>query len=508
MQTRAMPARGVLLAGVLALLSVDCTRGAPPAPVVLTAAVRADISGVFPNPPVTNDSFTLDVTSNVFEGLVSLDRELVPRPALAVRWENPDTRTWIFQLRPDARFSDGTPVTAEDVVASLDAARTQGWCNAGALQSVERVTAAGPLTVRIETRTAAPNLLGRLHYGFVLPKAAVSQTPVPAIGTGPWRIASRTPGVVTVLERNPHARAPAPALERIELHVVADAQERARRVTAGEAHVADGVPLADVDRLRAAPGVRVLLAPGLRVVYLAFKVDEPPFSDQRIREAIDLAIDRGELVRRALHGHGFPASQLVTPAVFGFDTTLAVRPPDRARARALLAEASAGALDVRLDGPRNRYVADAAILDEVARQLADVGVRAEAHALPQKEWVDRVQSGQSKLFLYGWACETRDAGDALDALMHARNAQGLGLNNFQGVADAELDRLIDAAGRAPETKERARLFAQALARVDALRLVVPLEVQPEVLAVRQELDWQPPLNYGLRLFDTSRLSAR
>src|SRR5262249_28043438 len=159
-----------------------------------------------------------------------------------------------------------------------------------------------PLRVRIRTRGPFPNLLSRLHYGFVLPKAVLATIPVPTIGTGPWRIESHRPGQSLVLARNPHWRGP-PSFEEVEAAGVPDGSARVRRVLAGGAQLAESVPLAEGDALRREPRVRVQVAPGLRVLYLALRTAEAPFSDPRVREAVDLAIDRDELVARVLFGH-------------------------------------------------------------------------------------------------------------------------------------------------------------------------------------------------------------
>ncbi len=510
--SRARLALGLLGAALALAVSGACRRdsgppsGAAPAGDTLAVAVGADVTGVFPNPPMTNDSYSLDVNSNVFEGLVTLDAQLVPRPALAESWENPDARTWVFHLRHDVHFSDGTPVTAADVVASLTAAREKGWCNAGALQSIAAIAAVDPATVRIETRIPFPNLLARLHYGFVLPAWAVGRTPVPPVGTGPYAVERWLPGRTLTLVRNPSFRRPRPFFQRIELEVVADDAERVGRVVSGRAQLANGVPIPALAQLERERGVRQVVAPGLRVVHLAFRVDAAPFSDRRLREAVDLAIDREELIRRVLRGQALPASQLVTAAVAGYNPALRPVRPDRDRARQLVAQAGPrGGLRVTLDGPRDWYVEDAAIMAEVARQLATVGIRVEVNALPKRDWIPRLQSGRSRFYLYGWACETRDAGDALDALIHSPTPEGLGLNNYQGVSDAVLDGLIDQANLVPPGKPRNAIFATALARVAELHAIVPLEIQPESVAMRDTLSWTPPLNFGLRLLETARL---
>ena len=106
--------------------SAGCQRAVPPPaaapPRTLTVAVRADVTGIFPNPPTINEAFTIDLFSNVFEGLFRLDSALSVKPVLVSGWTNPDSKTWLFRLREGVRFSDGSPLTADDVTASLRAA--------------------------------------------------------------------------------------------------------------------------------------------------------------------------------------------------------------------------------------------------------------------------------------------------------------------------------------------------------------------------------------------------
>jgi len=502
-------ARRPILALATSLLLAGCRRDAGKEPErTLTVAVRSDVTGIFPNAPMTNDSYTLDVNANVFEGLVRLDAQLVPQPAIALRWENPDALTWVFRLRPGIRFSDGTPVTAGDVVASLQAARELHWCNEGALPAIESVSAPDDATVRLRTRVPFPNLLPRLHYAFVLPAAAVRRLPVPAVGTGPFVVERWEPGVALTLVRSETFRGPPSTYSRIRFEVVPLDADRVARVTSGGAQLADTVPLAEVARLEKDASVRMIVQPGLRVVFLAPRLDREPFSDERVRAALDLAIDREELIRNALGGRGYPATQLVTPAVFGYDRTRTAAPADRVRARKLLAEAGhPDGLAVRLECSEKMYAGAASLLREVVRQLGEAGLRVEVKPLPKDAWNATLTSGSSPLYLYGWACETLDAGDALDALTHTRTADGLGANNFQGLSDGALDALVDEAGRAPDVASRRALFERALARVAEKRFVVPLVIQPETLLSRRDLVWDPPLNLGLRLLETARSSS-
>lgn len=487
-----------------AIVSAGCGRKTPAANTggVLTIAVPADVTGIFPNPPFQTESHSFDVNSNIFEGLVRFDRNLIPEPALADRWINEDERTWVFHLRPGARFSNGKPVQARDVESSLNAARKRGWATGVFLESIESVVAIGNENVRIRTTAPSAILLSKLHYGFVVPAEGLESSRVAPVGTGPYRLEAWSPGRELVLKRNIFWRGPAPAFDQIRFRVVANAGDRIRQVLDRRADIADHTPLAADDPLWKDSRVRVHSAPGLRVLFLALRMNAPPFSDSRVREAVGLTIDRTELIRRSLAGNAVATSQLVTQSVSGYNPGLPPARLDRARARSLLAEAGyPKGFAVRLDGPNNRYVADGKILQEVARQLAEVGIRAQVNAIPKDAFFSLLNAGQSSFYLLGWACETRDAGDVLDALIHSPTSSLLGSNNTQGLSDPELDRLIEEADSRSEPSLRNALLARAIARIDRLHAIVPLEIQTETLIASPRLRWTPPINFGLRLFD-------
>ena len=490
--------RGTLVALVAVGLAACRPAAAPPPSAdTLRIARRADITGFFPGPPLLNEASTFQANRSVYESLVRFDPALRLRPGLAELWSNPDDRTYRFELRPGVRFSDGTPLTAADVAASLEANR-RGWVTRDFLQAVESVRATGERTVEVRTRFPYLALLTRLPWAPVVPREAIERGLSPAPGTGPYRVESWDPGRGYVFVRNPYHDREPPAFARVVHTVVPDDAARMALVERGEADAADHVPLEEVERLSRNPSVRVVLGTGLRVLFLGLRVDRPPFSDPRVREAIDLAVDREELARRALGGRVEPATQLVPPSIVGFDPALRRPPPDPARSRFLLAAAGhPRGLDVRLDGPSNRYVNDVAILRELARQLGEVGVRVVVNALDKREFFPLIERGESAMHLLGWACESGDAGDVLGSLTHSATGGPLGSLNSLGLADPALDALIGAADQARTDRERGRQLRLAVARVAELRAALPLVVQTEAVVLSRRLAWDAPLNMAL-----------
>jgi peptide/nickel transport system substrate-binding protein len=221
-----------------------------------------------------------------------------------------------------------------------------------------------------------------------------------------------------------------------------------------------------------------------------------------VREAVNVALDRVRLVERVLLGRAVPASQILPPGVVGHVPELAPAVPDRERARRLLAAAGyASGLTFTLDGPNNRYVRDEAILREVAEQLADVGIRAEARATDKAEFFRLIERGDSVAHLLGWASETGDGGDALDILFHPPADGSAGRLNSTGLSDAELNRMITAVHASPDLQQRAQRLRRAFARVAELRPIVPLVIQTEAVVHSRRLVWDAPVNRALRPLD-------
>jgi peptide/nickel transport system substrate-binding protein len=468
----------------------------------LRVALRADVSGFYPNPPVTNESFTFEINRWIFDSLVALDPGLHLVPGLAERWLSVDERTYVFELRPGLRFSDGSPCRAGDVAASLAAALRRGWVTIDYLKAIESVRALDERRLEIRARRPDPALLTRLPWGFVLPESALAHDPLPVVGTGAFTLESWTPGRGFVLSRNPHYWGRPPGFERVEFRVVPDDVERMGLVERGEADVADNVPFEAFARLERREDLRLVVGSGHRVLFLAMRVDRPPFDDPRVREAVDLAIDRDAIVARVMFGRAEPAAQVVPPAVVGYVPELPGPKLDRPRARRLLAAAGhPRGLAVRLDGPNNRYVRDAVLLEELGRQLAEVGIRAEVKAVDKREFYETIEAGRSDLHLLGWASEAGDGADALDILFHPPTIGSSGRLNSMGLADPELMRLTAEVHGSADLRTRASWLRQAYARLAELRPVVPLVIQTEAVVHNRRLVWDVPTNRALRPLD-------
>jgi peptide/nickel transport system substrate-binding protein len=471
-----------------------------PSAEVLRAAVRADVTGFFPHPPAANESYTFEMNRWVVEPVVGLDRGLNVVPALAAHWLTPDDRTFVLELRSGLRFSDGRPLTAVDVATSLEAGRRLAWPNDGYLATIERVRALDERRVEVRAQRPDPTLLARLAWGFVVPRDVPEGKPGPVPGTGPYVLESWAPGKGFVFARNSLHWGTPSSFARAEFRVEADDAERLRLVESGEADIADFVPPEAWPQLEKSEKLQLVVGAGLRVLFLGLRVDRPPFDDPSVREALDLAIDRKTLVDRVFVGKGQIANQLMPRGSVGYVPELPAASYDPERARRLLAAAGLRpGHKLRLDGPRNRYVRDVQILEEVARQLALVGLEVQVNPLEKSALYNLLDSGGSHFFLLGWASESGDGADVFEVLFPHPGEKLRGYSNATGFTDPLLDAITREVQSTANLRERAVVLRSAFQRLASLRPILPLVVQPDAVVYdRRRVRWDPPVSLALR----------
>lgn len=481
----------------VACLAAGCAEEpAPRRP--LRIGVHGDPSSL--DPHLQSEVIAQWVLGNVYDTLVAFDVNMGLEPALAERWENPSDRVVRFHLRGGVTFHDGRPLTAADVEFTLERARHHPRSrSAGALVGIDEVRVIDPRTLEVRTAAHYPILLNKLAFLHVVPAGAPEEIEHP-VGTGPYRLTAYERGRRVVLEAySAHWRG-APAVPRAEYYFVSDPRARLERLLAGELDVVDDLAPGDVARLEETPGFQVRSRSGLVVTYLQMSPAVPPFDDPRVRQALDLALDREALVREVLRGHGLPVGQMVSPNIYGYAPELGPPPPDRDAARRLLAAAGhAGGLELTLEfreGQRS--------LEPLRRQLADVGVTLALVGRPWSEMYPRLQSGAVPFYLGGWVCTAGDASDFLDMKAHSYDpGRGYGVSNSNRYSNRELDALIEQAGTM-RMEARLEVLERALRTIAGDHVFLPLYTPSDLYGAREELRWTPRQDGRVYAFEMGR----
>lgn len=394
-----------------------------------------------------------------------------PRPGLAARWDaEPDLRRFSFHLRPGARFGDGRPVRASDVVFTLDRARASGSgvsnLLAPALGLVAGVAAPDPATVVVSLTEPFPDLPALLAHPAlgVVPEGAPQEelaTGVP--GSGPFAVAERVGGVLR-LRRAPGSPA---LLDGVEVRT-GDGPAVAAAFAAGEVDWAL-VPGEEAPELAARTG-RAAYAPLAGVVFYGINLRSPKLADARFREAVVRAVDREAIAKEVYGGTVRPVAGPVPQGIPG-----AVADPcgercrfDQARARALVAEAFPGgpppiAVDTE-DEPVQRKVAAA-----IAAGLQAVGIQAAVRTHGPTDYAALVARGGQEVFRLGWAAGYPSVEAFLRPLFESGSD-----TNVTGLASPEVDAALAAARTAADPAVRRGRLAEAQRLVMAALPIVPI----------------------------------
>ncbi len=517
-----------LLLGLAVLVVAGC--GSPP-PEPGRPAESAELrrgNGGDPgslDPVLAEDLHAYAVIADLYEGLLTATADGGVAPGVAKSYTvSDDGLAWRFELRPDARWSNGERVTsghfvngfraavnpasrspnafllypiahAEDILAGRAAADSLG------------ISAAGDdvLEIRLESPAAwLPTVLTMAIASPRLPAAHARQQsfsdPRQFVGNGPYRLAGWQPGGDIVLVRNErfHA-ADSVAIERVRYLPIADPAAEFNLYRSGGLDLTATVPPVQFAALRAGRPCELHSTPGLGLYYLAFDVTEPPLDDRRLREALSLAIDRERLV--AMLGRGeVPADRLVPPAIGGPAATASAvgREARERRARAALAasrrSAAPPSIELTYDaGDVHRQVALAvrAMWQEV------LGVEATLRQLEWKAFLDqRADRGARQAMRFVWVGDYDDASTFTDLFASD------GENNLPGYANPRYDALIGEARATPEPAARAALLRQAEELLLADHPIAPLYfmtskhlVAPRVSGFRPNLLDRHPSRY-------------
>lgn len=500
------------------LLIVAVAAGAAAATAGETLRVGLGTDAATMDPHAVNVGATTLVLRQIYEPLVGRSPSFEREPALAVRWSNPEPTRWLFDLRRDVRFHDGSAFDADDVVFSLERSR-EGISDFRLFTStVAEIRKLDAWTIEIITNGIDPVLPDKLSRVFIMDREwatrhgavrpqdfrnrEASYAAFHANGTGPYRLTKREPGGRTEMEE--HAtwwgRNESGVSSVHFLPITADAP-RVAALLAREADLIVDVPPQLAERILQDRRLRLIEKPENRTVFLGMDQarDElvhsdvkgrNPFKDRRVREAMRLAVDSQAIHTTLMQGHSLPTALLWAPSVFGYAAEDDVRPPiDVARARALLHEAGFPAgFAVTLDCPRDRYVNDERICQAIGSQLARIGVRITVNVMPFNLYVGKLQRLESSFYLLGWATPTYDTYVTLQALVRTRGQGADGTNNFGQYSNAAIDALIDRIKFEADLAERSRLVREAgrLIRDDVAYL--PLHHQTIMWAMRADID--------------------
>jgi peptide/nickel transport system substrate-binding protein len=347
------------------------------------------------------------ILSQIYDGLLEVNADLQVEPALAVGYAvSPDGLSYLFTLREGVTFHNGRPFTADDVVYSFEriVAPETGSPVASRFAQVERVSAEGELLVRIDLKAPFAPFLQNLAFLYVVPREVVEANgnlQQVAVGTGPFMLDEIVPDTYTRLVANPaYYRPGEPGIAAIRYNVVPEASTRAAGLRTGAYHMIPDVDPTTAQTLGNVRGITLLGIQELSYSLIGMNAVRPPFDDARVRRALNLALDRAEIIEAVYFGNAAVAGPL-SPALTDWALDPSAFPcyaGGAADARALLAEAGyPNGIDVEIVtlGSLNVVVDVAQV---VQAQLAQAGIRARVTVEEVGNFVQRWRNGDFDAF--------------------------------------------------------------------------------------------------------------
>jgi len=436
------------------------------------------------DPHALNETLQLNITGNMYEPLVGRGKKLELEPLLATTWKQTAPTVWRFTLRPNVKFHDGTPFTADDVIFSYERAKADGSDMKTYVGPIKEIRKIDDLTIDIVTSEPFPILPDTINQWYIMSKAWCEKnnatTPVDvrkgkenaatlkANGTGPFMLKSREPGVRTVLVPNPNY------WTKIESNIteavftpIGNAATRVAALISGDIDMMEPVPLQDLDKLRADPNLKLMVGPELRTIFLGMDQSRDellysnvkgknPFKDKRVRQAFYQGIDEDAIAKTVMRGAATPSGLMIAPGIRGYDKALNTRLPyDPVAAKKLLADAGyPNGFIVSMNCPNDRYVNDAQICQAVSAMLAKIGVKVNLNAETKVTYFPKILSRDTSFYLLGWTPGSYDAHNAIYALIMSPGASGQGQFNLGSYSNKRVDELGNEIARELDPKKR------------------------------------------------------
>ena len=446
---------------------------------------------LYVDPPTLDPHLTTDATSaqiivEVFGGLVTIDKDLNVVPDLAESWDiSSNGQVYTFRIRPDAVFHDGKSVTAEDVLWSLervtdplteapnvdqylgDIVGVDAKLEGDALE-ISGVRVINDTTIEITIDGPKSFFLAKLTYptAFILDKDNVEGDPKSWFrkpnGTGPFQMTEYRVGETLVLSRHDGYHLGPAKLAEVEM--ILSGGTSMLMYENDEIDIA-GVGLADIDRLREPTNsLNAELhqaSPQFSVQYIGLNVNEPPLDDRKVRQALNLAIDKREIATIVLGDQVVPATGILPPGFPGFSESVSGYTFDPERAQQLLRESKYGndleklpPLTITTPGSFGANVSlDMEVI--LAMWEKNLGIKTEFQQTEFATFLKDLNKRRFQMFDIGWIADYPDPENFLDILFYSDSS-----NNHTNYNNPEVDSLLEQARVETDEARRFSIYNQ------------------------------------------------
>jgi peptide/nickel transport system substrate-binding protein len=468
-----------------------------------------------------NNALGNGVHAAIFDSLVYYNSQSFKvEPKLATSWKELSGTQYRFNLRKGVKFSDGSALTADDVVFSLERARAKTSNFNVFTQGFSRIVKVDANTVDIILSGPNPVLLNQLTELRIMSKAWAEKNKSVepkdskskdenfahrnAMGSGAYMVKEWQPDQKLVLVKNPNwwgwAEVPTNVTEIIYTPIKNEAT-RAAALLSGEIDLVLDPSPQDLGRMRANANLKVVDGVENRTIFLgmdqhreelpgASVKGKNPLKDVKVRKALYQAIDMDTIHRVTMRGLSQNTGALVAPQVNGWTEGVHKRfPYSPDVSKKLLAEAGyAQGFEVDFACPNNRYINDEEICQAITAMWAKVGVKAKLRTLPLVTYFPMIQRNEASIYMLGWGVPTFDALYSLQSLTRSVGTGGDGNYNVGRYNNARMDYVVDRIKTETDLPVRSRLLTEALQLQNDTVAHIPLHNQVIPWAMKKNID--------------------
>ena len=474
------------------------------------------------------------VLRNMFDGLVTRDTSSGVHMELAESMDWLDDTTLEIKLRPGVKFHDGQEMTADDVVYTFERIIGENMIDYPEPHTSPRKGLISPLTsiekkddstVVMHFSSPWPPAMQMLVHQQIVPKHYLEEVGTEGfvahpIGTGPFKFVSASGMEEIVMERFDDYWGGAPDLEpvgpacvdQVVFRVIPEASTRAAALMAGEVQIIQGLPAELVGTLEMEPGIQIKTAPGTQPKWMEMNVNQAPFDDVRVRQAMNYAVDKDLLVEAIYEGRAEALPGPLSPYNNYVNKSLAPYPYDPDKALALLEEAGwtdsddDGMLDK--DGEPFAFTIDTLepwrpLAEAVASMFRDIGIDANVRFWEYSVVKPMLQAGERMAWLDDWGDSAFDPVGHFEAKWHGPvEGQPYGRGNWSGYDNERVNELTKLGETTPDPTDRQTIYDEAQQIVfdeaPAVFLVLPEEAEGASVAIQ---NWEPASDSRENLHD-------
>ena len=467
---------------------------------LLTIGIMEGPHGFFPWID-SYDTGTIGINFNLFSSLVWFDNNFRLMPRLAKSWNNPDNCTWRFFLRQDVTFHNGYPFTAHDVKYTLDLIKdNKSNVLRDLLTDIQEVRVVDNYTVDVETDQPCPVMLNKLAgIPIASQRYQAETTQYWPIGTGAYKLQEYVPDDHITMVRFDHYVLGHPEIQKVIFKINHSSDALRDAFVAKDLDILEEVAPPDVQTIVHTPGVLLKRVSNPTVRYLGFDFKENssgfpgqknPLTDVRVREAMYHAINITRILA-LLPAAAEPASQFLSPLIFGYNPEIKRFSYDLNLSRQLLQEAGYGnGFNLTLDCPKG-WPTQLQVNDEIAAQLSQI-LSVNVNLLSTDDYYEKLLGGNCSIYFLGWIPATGDGGEIFDYLLRSEHDPlGRGSYNFGSYANQTVDQIGREVAHIMNPKARKQLMQSGFKVAMDDVACIPLYSSVCNIGVGEYIAWSP-----------------